>query len=82
MLERNGIPVMVPATARLVPGSTVSRGRRSALPGPAAFLMATVINGGHNWPTPNTRGNPPVAEHFDATAAIVRFWQQHAGLPG
>jgi hypothetical protein len=33
--------------------------------------VATVINGGHNWPTPTTHGNPPVADHFDATATIV-----------
>jgi poly(3-hydroxybutyrate) depolymerase len=42
--------------------------------------MATVINGGHNWPTPTTHGNPPVADHFDATATIVEFWRRHAGL--
>jgi hypothetical protein len=34
-----------------------------------------------NWPTPTTHGNPPVADHFDATATIVEFWQRHAGLP-
>lgn len=26
-------------------------------------------------------GNPPVADHFDATATIVDFWHRHAGLP-
>ena len=26
-------------------------------------------------------GNPPVAEHFDATRTIVEFWRRHAGLP-
>jgi hypothetical protein len=30
---------------------------------------------------PTTRGNPPVAEHFDATRTIVEFWRRHAGLP-
>jgi poly(3-hydroxybutyrate) depolymerase len=40
-----------------------------------------VINGGHNWPGPTTVGNPPVASHFDATAAIVDFWHTHAALP-
>ena len=49
--------------------------------GEAAFLQGTVINGGHNWPMPTTRGNPPVAEHFDATRTIVEFWRRHAGLP-
>ena len=49
--------------------------------GTEAFLQATVINGGHNWPMPTTVGNPPVADHFDATRAIVDFWRRHAGLP-
>jgi len=82
MLERNGISRDVPANARLVPDSTgITEVVVQLFEGEAAFLMATVINGGHNWPTPTTRGNPPVAEHFDATATIVTFWQQHAGLP-
>jgi poly(3-hydroxybutyrate) depolymerase len=49
--------------------------------GTAAFLQVTVINDGHNWPTPTTRGNPPVADHSNATSAIIGFWRQHAGLP-
>jgi poly(3-hydroxybutyrate) depolymerase len=82
MLERNGISRDVPANARLAPGSTgITEVVVQLFEGEAAFLMATVINGGHNWPTPATRGNPPVAEHFDATATIVTFWQLHAGLP-
>ena len=48
--------------------------------GTAACLMVTVINGGHDWPTPTTRGNPPVAARFDAAVAIVEFWHGHAGL--
>lgn len=82
MLERNAIPTNAPATTRLVPGSTgVTEVVVQLFEGTEAFLMATVINGGHNWPTPTTRGNPPVADHFDATATIVRFWREHAGLP-
>jgi poly(3-hydroxybutyrate) depolymerase len=49
--------------------------------GSEAFSYVTVINGGHNWPTPTTRGNPPVATHFNATEAIVEFWKNFAGLP-
>ena len=65
MLDRNGISRQVPADARLVPGSTgITEVVVQLFDGQAAFLMATVINGGHNWPTPNTRGNPPVAEPF------------------
>jgi hypothetical protein len=46
-----------------------------------AFSYVTVINGGHNWPTLTTIGNPPVATHFNATQAIVQFWCDFAGLP-
>jgi len=82
MLQRNGVPLDSPALSRLVPGSTgVTEVVVQLFQGAAAFLMATVLNGGHNWPTPTTRGNPPVANHFDATATIMRFWHQHAGLP-
>ena len=49
--------------------------------GEAAFLQGTVVNGGHNWPMPTTRGNPPVAEHFDATRTIVEFWRGTPGCP-
>ena len=69
MLERNGIPTDAPATTQLVPGSAgVTEVVVQLFEGTEAFLMATVINGGHNWPTPTTHGNPPVADHFDATA--------------
>lgn len=82
MLTRNGIPANVPAATQLIPGSTGVTEVVVQLfqGGTEAFLMATVVNGGHNWPTPTTVGNPPVAEHFDATEAIVRFWRLHAGL--
>jgi poly(3-hydroxybutyrate) depolymerase len=83
MLDRNNIPRNAVADTHLVPGSTgVTEVVVQVFDGDAAFLMATVINGGHNWPMPTTVGNPPVATHFDATATIVRFWRQHAGLPG
>jgi poly(3-hydroxybutyrate) depolymerase len=82
MLERNGVPRTEPARTELVPGSTgITEVVLQEFVGEAAFLQGTVINGGHNWPMPTTRGNPPVAEHFDATRTIVEFWRQHAGLP-
>ena len=41
-----------PVDARLVPGSTgITEVVVQLFDGQAAFLMATVINGGHNWPT-------------------------------
>jgi hypothetical protein len=68
MLERNAIPSNAPATTQLVPGgNSVTEVVVHLFEGTEAFLMATVINGGHNWPTPTTHGNPPVADHFDAT---------------
>ena len=71
-----------PASTELVRGSTgVTEVLLQEFTGSAAFLQDTVINGGHNWPMPTTRGNPPVAEHFDATRTIVEFWRRHAGLP-
>jgi poly(3-hydroxybutyrate) depolymerase len=83
VLDRNRIDRNAVADSRLIPGSTgVTEVVVQVFEGDAAFLMATVINGGHNWPTPTTVGNPPVATHFDATATIVRFWRQYAGLPG
>lgn len=83
MLDRNRIPRNAVADSHLIPGSTgVTEVVVQVFEGEAAFLMATVINGGHNWPTPTTVGNPPVATHFDATATIVRFWRKYAGLPG
>ena len=75
-------PPASPPRNQLVPGSTnLTEVVISALSGRQAFTQATVINGGHNWPSPDTHGNPPVATHFDATQAIVEFWRTHAGLP-
>ena len=74
MLQRNGVPGTGPASTALVPGSTgVTEVVLQEFLGDTAFLQGTVINGGHNWPMPTTRGNPPVAEHFDATRTIVEF---------
>lgn len=82
MLARNEVPPGTVPEALLVPGSTgVTEVVLQLFTGTAAFLQGTVINGGHNWPTPTTVGNPPVADHFDATATIVDFWRRHAGLP-
>ncbi len=83
MLTRNGIAPNDPAASTvLIPGSAnLTEVVVQLYRGDEAFACATVINGGHNWPGPTTVGNPPVASHFDATAAIVDFWQAHAGLP-
>lgn len=83
MLTRNLIP-NAPSVTTLVPGSTNTTEVVVQLfeGGSAAFEYVTVLGGGHNWPTPTTVGNPPVATHFDATLEIVAFWQNHAGLPG
>jgi poly(3-hydroxybutyrate) depolymerase len=83
MLTRNAVAAPAPANATaLVPGSTnLTEVVVQLYLGAAAFACATVINGGHNWPGPTTVGNPPVASHFDATAAIVDFWHAHAALP-
>jgi polyhydroxybutyrate depolymerase len=82
MLGRNAIPAGLPAATTLAPGSTNRTEVVTQLyRGTEAFAQVTVINGGHNWPTPGTHGNPPVATHFDATGAIVDFWRTHAGLP-
>lgn len=84
MLARNLIPPGTPAATSLVvvPPSpnTTDVVIQEFTGGTEAFEYVTVINGGHNWPTPTTLGNPPVATHFDATDEIVRFWQVHAGL--
>ena len=81
MVARNGLTAG-PASTTLVPGSTgVTEVVLQLFTGAEAYLHGTVINGGHNWPTPTTRGNPPVADHFDATQTIVEFWQTHAGCP-
>lgn len=85
-LVRNGMwvsPNGPVATTRLIPGSTNATEVVAQLwtGGAAAFSYVTVVNGGHNWPTPTTNGNPPVADHFNATNAIIEFWHNHAGLP-
>jgi poly(3-hydroxybutyrate) depolymerase len=82
MLARNGIsPTDPAAVTTLIPGSAnLTEVVAQLYLGDEAFLCATVINGGHNWPGPTTVGNPPVASHFDATATIVEFWRSHAGL--
>lgn len=83
MLNRNGVPAG-PAVTQLIAGSTNVTEVVAQLwtGGAEAFSYITVINGGHNWPTPTTAGNPPVADHFNATRAIVQFWRNFAGLPG
>ena len=71
------------ATTTLVPGSTgvTEVVLQLFTGGTEAYLHGTVINGGHNWPTPTTVGNPPVATHLNATRSIVDFWHNHAGYP-
>ena len=82
MVRRNQVPVPPVAATSLIAGSAgCTEVVLQLFTGTAAFLQVTVINGGHNWPTPRTVGNPPVADHFNATGAIVEFWRQHAGLP-
>ena len=81
MLDRNAVAAG-PAVTSLVAGSTgVTEVVLQEFAGTAAYVHGTVLNGGHNWPTPTTRGNPPVATHFDTTQAIVDFWRTNAGLP-
>ena len=82
MLTRNGIAAG-PAATTLVPGSTgvTEVVLQLYAGGAAAYQHGTVINGGHNWPTPTTVGNPPVANHFNSTEAVVDFWRLFAGLP-
>lgn len=82
MIERNGIPAGQAQTS-LTPGSANVTEVVAQLwtGGVKAFSYVTVINGGHNWPTPTTVGNPPIAMHFNATEAIVQFWINFAGLP-
>ena len=70
MLDRNDIPRDAPASTRLVAGSTaVTEVVLQLFEGSAeAFLLGTVINGGHNWPTPTTRqpsGRRPFRRHRD-----------------
>lgn len=83
MLDRNGVSAGMPATTTdLVPGSAnLTEVLVQTFVGTEAFANATIVNGGHNWPTPTTVGNPPVATHWNATGAIIDFWQAHAGLP-
>jgi hypothetical protein len=86
MVARNQIPPG-PAITNLIPGSAnMTEVVNQVFVGPAPpngadFAYVTVINGGHNWPTPATVGNPPVATHFNATEAIIDFWVGHAQLP-
>lgn len=82
MIERNGIPAGQAQTS-LTPGSANVTEVVAQLwtGGAKAFSYVTIINGGHNWPTPTTVGNPPIAMHFNATEAIVQFWINFAGLP-
>ena len=87
MFDRNEINNAMnpagPAQTQLIAGSTDVTEVVAQLwtGGTEAFSYVTVINGGHNWPTPTTKGNPPVASHFNATQAIVQFWVNFAGLP-
>lgn len=82
MLRRNNLTLptdptpTVPSVTTLVPGSgnTTEVVIQLFQGGAEAFEYVTVVGGGHNWPTPTTVGNPPVATHFDATAEIVSFW--------
>jgi poly(3-hydroxybutyrate) depolymerase len=82
MFDRNGIPAGS-AQTQLIPGSNNVTEVIAQLwtGGAMAFSYVTVINGGHNWPTPGAVGNPPVATHFNTTEAIVEFWVNFAGLP-
>ncbi len=82
MFNRNVIPAG-PAQTQLIAGSTNETEVVAQVwtGGTMAFSYVTVINGGHNWPTPTTIGNPPIATHFNATQAIVQFWVNFAGLP-
>lgn len=87
MLARNWLGPG-PANTWLLPGSVnrtevVLQLFPAVLPGAASFGMATVINGGHNWPNTGAGGPVfgPVALHFDATQTIVGFWMTQAGLP-
>lgn len=85
MLDRNLIPPNAPSVTTLATGSVNTTEVVIQLfqggVGSQAFEYVTVVGGGHNWPTPTTVGNPPVATHFDATREIVEFWRNHAGLP-
>ena len=81
MLDRNAVAAG-PAVTSLVAGSTgVTEVVLQEFAGTAAYVHGTVLNGGHNWPSPTTRGNPPVATHFDTTEASIDFWRTNAGLP-
>lgn len=82
MLARNLIP-NAPSVTTLATGSgNITEVVIQLFQGGAeAFEYVTVVGGGHNWPTPTTVANPPVATHFNATQEIVEFWQNHAGLP-
>jgi len=82
MQDRNGVPLGAPSATQLISGTVNSTEVVEQLyTGVEAFANVTIVNGGHNWPTPTTSGNPPVAQHYNATERIVEFWQNHAGLP-
>lgn len=81
MRNRNAVPAG-PTNTRMIPGSTnVTEVVAQMHAGAEAFANLTVINGGHNWPTPTNNANPPVAQHVNATEMIVQFWKNNAGLP-
>jgi poly(3-hydroxybutyrate) depolymerase len=84
LLEMRNRNVLLPgpAATTLVPGSTgPTEVVLQLFAGAEAYLQGTAINGGHNWPSPTTVGNPPVADHFDTTLTIIDFWQRFAALP-
>jgi poly(3-hydroxybutyrate) depolymerase len=81
MFDRNGI-CGGPAQTTFVPASrNVTEVVLQLFEGIEAFLLCTVVNGGHIWSRAAADGDTPAAEHFDARATIVEFWRQHAGLP-
>lgn len=83
MIKRNGIPLPAVAATTLIPGSTNLTEVVVQLftGGAKAFSNVTVINGGHNWPTPTSHGQAPIATHINATEMIRDFWHSFAGLP-
>jgi polyhydroxybutyrate depolymerase len=81
MLLRNNVPAGPSATQLIAGSANATEVVAQLYAGTEAFSNVTIINGGHNWPTPTTAGNPPVAQHINATQMIVEFWQTYAGLP-
>jgi poly(3-hydroxybutyrate) depolymerase len=81
MLDRNAAGAG-PAATTLVAGSTgVTEVVLQEFTGAETYVHGTVLNGGHNWPSATTVGNPPVATQFNTTEAIIDFWRANAGLP-